>query len=92
MFSNFFGGVYEIKWKNTVESDKQQMIILPMRNACCITKAANTHCAPRICKTYCLSTATMIAQTRLIVTLYAHCPSSFFSRKVGDIVIGVQFS
>ena len=27
----------------------------------------------RICNAYCLSTATMVARTRLIVTLYVHC-------------------
>ena len=50
MFNKFFGAVYEIKWKNTVEPDRQQMITLRMHIACFITRAANTHCTPRICK------------------------------------------
>ena len=81
MFSNFFGTLYKIKCKNTVEPDRQQMKILRMRIACFITKAANTHCTPRICKKYCLSTAKMVKQMSVVATLYVHCLSSFFSRK-----------
>ena len=33
-------------------------------------KHKHTH---RICNTYCFSTATMVARTRLIVTLHVHC-------------------
>jgi len=29
------------------------------------------------CNTYCFSTATMVARTRLIVTLYVHCLCCF---------------
>jgi len=32
----------EIVWKNTVETDRSQMIIRRMRNACWIPKATNT--------------------------------------------------
>jgi hypothetical protein len=43
---------------------------------------ARTHaqaCAHRpICNTYCVSTATMVSWTRLIVTSYVHCLSCFF--------------
>jgi hypothetical protein len=46
MFNNFSPEnrtVYEIMWKNTVESDRPQMIIIPlMRFACWITEA-KTH-------------------------------------------------
>jgi hypothetical protein len=35
--------VYEIMWKNIVETDRPQMTIWRMRIACCITKATNTH-------------------------------------------------
>jgi hypothetical protein len=33
----------EIMWKNVVEPDRPRMTIWRMRNACCITKATNTH-------------------------------------------------
>ena len=61
--------VYEIMWKNTVERGRSQMAIWRMRIACWIPKATNTL---RICYTYCFSTATMIARTRLNVTLYLY--------------------
>jgi len=35
--------VYEIMWKNMVQSDKPQMTIWRMRIACWIPKATNTH-------------------------------------------------
>jgi hypothetical protein len=34
----------------------------------------------RICNTHCFSTATMVARTRLVATLYVHCLSCFVSR------------
>ena len=34
---------YEIMWKNTVEPDRPQMIILRMSTACLIPKATHTH-------------------------------------------------
>ena len=34
---------------------------------------------PSFCNTHCFSTATMVARTRLIVTLYVHCLSCFSS-------------
>ena len=34
---------YDIMWKNIVELDRPQMTIRPMRFACWITKATNTH-------------------------------------------------
>ena len=36
-----------------------------------------------VCNTHCLSTATMVARTRLSVTLYAHC--LFFSLKLHSL-------
>jgi hypothetical protein len=78
--------VYGIKRKNTLEPDRRQMIILRMLIACCITKTASTRCTPRICKIYCFSIATMVYK-RTCFTLYIYCLSSFFSRKVGDIVL-----
>jgi len=35
--------VYEIVWKNIVETDRSQMTMCRMRIACWITKAADTH-------------------------------------------------
>ena len=62
--------VYEIMWKNTVEPDRPQMAIWRMRIACWIPKATNTL---SICNTYCSSPATMVAPSRLNVTLYERC-------------------
>jgi hypothetical protein len=53
--------VYEIMWKNTEGSERQQMIIW------------RTSTSPWVPKAYCFSTATMVAQMRLNVTLYLHC-------------------
>jgi hypothetical protein len=36
-------GVYEIMWKNIVESGRSQKTIQHMRTACWIFKATNTH-------------------------------------------------
>ena len=44
-----------------------------MRFACWINKATNTH-KFRIVNTDCFSTGTVLARTRLVVTLYVHCP------------------
>jgi len=46
------------------------MKIWRKRIACWIPKATNTL---GICFNYCLSTAAIIARTRLSVTLYVHC-------------------
>ena len=46
MFNIFFSrnlAVYEVMWKNMVESDRPQMTIWRMRIACWIPKATNTH-------------------------------------------------
>jgi len=36
-------GVYEIIWKNIVESDRPQVAIWRMRTACWITRATKVH-------------------------------------------------
>jgi hypothetical protein len=77
VFSNFFvenRAVYEIMWKNTVEPDRPQMAIWRMRIVWWIPKATNTQ-RYRLCNTHCFSIATMVAKTRLTVTLYVNCPS-----------------
>jgi hypothetical protein len=47
-------------------------IIRRMRIACWIPKATDTL---RICNTYFFSTPTMVARTRLVFRLHAHCLS-----------------
>ena len=42
-FSTENRAVYEIMWKNIVERDRSQVIMLRMRTACWITKATDTH-------------------------------------------------
>ena len=69
---SFNRAVYEIKWKKTVERGRPQMTIWCMRTACWIPKAINTL---RFCNTRCFSTATVVARTRLNLTLYVHCLS-----------------
>jgi len=69
MFSNYFfvnRAVYEIQWKHNVQPDRLQMI-WRICIAFWIPKATNTL---RISNAHCISTATMVARTRLIVTLY----------------------
>ena len=51
--------------------------------ACTHTHASfngHTHTHTEICNTYCFSMATMVSLTRLIVTLYVHCLSCFYTR------------
>ena len=64
--------LYEIMLKNIAHRDTSQTAIWRMRMASWIPKATDTL---RICNTYCFSTVTMVAHTRLSVTLYVHCRS-----------------
>ena len=76
MFKNVFPQIvpfYQVMWKNMVQPDRPQM---KMRNVCWITKA--TKHAFRICITHCFLATTMVAWTRLIVTLYVHCLSCIY--------------
>jgi len=59
--------ICEIMWNNAVEPGKPQMTKGRMRIACWNTQAYKHTLG--ICNTYCFSTATMVARTRLIVTL-----------------------
>jgi hypothetical protein len=61
--------VYEIMWKNIVQSDRPQMTIWRIRNACWIRTATNT---VRVCNTFCLSTATTVVRRSLNVALCVH--------------------
>jgi hypothetical protein len=77
MFNNFsfeIRAVYEIMWRNTVESDRPQTTIWFMHTACWIHKATDIK---SVYVTYCFSTAKVIARTRLGVTLHVNCLSCF---------------
>jgi len=70
MFNIFFSNnraIYEIMWKSIVQPDRQQMTIWRILIACRITKATDRRTL-RICNIYCFFIATMVTQTRLIVT------------------------
>jgi hypothetical protein len=87
MFNNFLFEnytVYGIMWKNTLELDRPQTTTWRMHIACWIPKATNTH-THRLCDTHCFSTVTVVARTRLYVTLHAHClHCSFWYEKQAD--------
>jgi hypothetical protein len=74
MLNNFLKNhaVCEIMLKNMVEPVRPQITVLPMRIACWVPKATNTHTV-RICNTYSFFTTAMFARTLLNVTLYVHC-------------------
>jgi len=76
--------VYEIMWKNIVERGRPQMKIWQKCIACRIPKATNTH-KLMLSNNHCLSTATIIARTRLSVTLHVHCPSCYSSTQLSDV-------
>jgi len=59
------------------ETGRPQMTVWPMRIACWIPKAIDTH-SLRICNAYCFSTAPMVTRELLSVTLHVHCRSCFF--------------
>ena len=61
---------YEIMWKNIVERGRPQMEIWRMRIACWVPEA-KTH-TNKLCNTHCFPTATVVARTRLSVTLYSY--------------------
>jgi hypothetical protein len=59
--------VYEIMWKNNVQFDRPEMTIWRLRVAYWLPKTTNAN-SRNIYNNYCLSTATLVAQTRLNVT------------------------
>jgi len=75
--------VCEITCKNTVQSDTPQITIWRMRFAYWISKTRDTH--SELCNTYCFSTATMVARTRLNVTLDVHCMSCMIRRTLTNL-------
>jgi len=66
-------------WKIFVELERPQITIWRMRIACWIPKATDTHSEYVIL--YRFSTAAMVAQTCVTVTLYVHC-SSFINQRI----------
>jgi len=62
----------ETVWENTVETDRPQVTVWRLRIACWLSKATNTD-SEHVLTWF--STTTMVAITRLNVTLYAHCLS-----------------
>jgi hypothetical protein len=74
MFNNFLFRKSCHLWdkvENIIQRSRPQMTIWHMRVACWIPKATNTH-SPYTYNTYCLSTTTIMARTRLIVTLHIY--------------------
>ena len=63
--------VYEIMWINIVERGRPQMTVWRMRISRWIPKDTDTHSEHVIFIAF--STATMVARTRLNVTIHAHC-------------------
>jgi len=63
--------VDEIVWENVILPVRPQTTIWGMSIACWIPKACKH--TLRIWNTYCFSKATMVARTRLNVTLYVIC-------------------
>jgi hypothetical protein len=84
MFNNFPPplpknyAAYGIMWKNTVKPGRPQKTIWRMGIACI---KIQTHTL-RMCNTYYFSSATMVARTRLSVTLCVHCPFRLNYKKI----------
>ena len=62
--------VYEIMWKNIAEAG--QATGNSMARANCMLVVEGYKRTPRTRNTYCFSNTTLVARTRLNVTLYAH--------------------
>ena len=75
-FNNFLPknrAVCEIMWKNMVGLQRPQMAIY--HGACALHAAYLRLQTHTICNTHCLSAASLVARTRLIVPFYAQCQS-----------------
>ena len=80
MFNNFFfsfenHAFCEITRKYILKPGRPQMGVWRMRIGCWITKVKHTLTA---CNNYCFPTTTMVARTRLNITLYVHCMSCVY--------------
>ena len=74
MFNNVFPenpAVHEIMWKNYVQPGRATDD--NMAHTHCMLDTQSYKHTFRIFNTYCFSTATIVARTRLTVTLYVHC-------------------
>ena len=75
MFNSFFfenRAVYEIIWKNAEGAGHRWQYGVCSLHAGYVRLKIHTL---RLCNTHCFSTTTVVAWTRLIVTLHAHCIS-----------------
>jgi hypothetical protein len=76
VFSDFFFRKSCRLWDNVEEYGRAgQATDDGMSHARCMLDTQGYKYTLRICNAYCFSTATMVAWTRLIVTLYVHCLS-----------------
>jgi hypothetical protein len=80
--------------KNSVQRSRPRMTTCRKSIACWIPKATNTHTQThththKLCNTHCFSTATMVARTRLNVTLYVQCLACYLYK--GNIMILNRF-
>jgi len=75
-------------WKNIEERGRPQMAIWRMHITCCTAKITDTLW---ICKTYCFSTATMVTQTHLNVTLRVHFLSCFEVLKEMHVTLNIMW-
>jgi hypothetical protein len=76
-FSKFFKNcaVYEITWKNMVESNRPQMTLWCIHIACRITKATDTYSEYVMLVAF--SMAIVVAQTHLSITMTHTLPVLF---------------
>jgi hypothetical protein len=92
MFNNCFFfencAVYETMLKITVEPGRSQMINMAQTH-CLLDTYIYKHTVT-ICSTYCFSTATVVAGTRLNVTLYVHCLSCLYYNRPCKKLAGVN--
>jgi hypothetical protein len=77
IFNNFFFGKPCRLWENVeIYCRAGQAADEYMVHALCVLDTWGYSYALRVCNTFCFSTATLLAKTRLVVTLYVHCLSS----------------
>ena len=79
MFNDFFFPRQSYHLCNIMEeySRARQAADDSMANAHCMLDTQSHKYTLKICNTYCFSTTTLVAQTRLNVMLYTHCLSCF---------------
>jgi hypothetical protein len=81
MFSNFFFKLW-ILWDNVEKYCRAGNTTDKNYGACAVHAGyVSLQTQIKLCNTYCFSTATVFARTRLSVTLYVHCLSCFHTYK-----------